>query len=125
MVTNLKERKEVGKAERGIVDTVNLKITFVKSPTKCALLQLLVQSHILCFCLLVQVCAVLAGPGLLDIREHSCVCGGHGGSGGLHGPQVLHPTGTCCSFNMFSPNWFFLFKPHKSFRSKSRVPAGS
>lgn len=41
----------------------------------------------------VQVCPVLAGPGLLDVWEHSRVCGGHDGSGGLHHPQVLHPAG--------------------------------
>lgn len=39
-------------------------------------------------------CPVLAGPGLLDIREHPRVCRGHSGSGGLHHPQVLHPTGS-------------------------------
>lgn len=41
----------------------------------------------------VQMCPVLAGPGLLDVWEHPCVCGGHDGPGGLHHPQVLHPAG--------------------------------
>lgn len=38
-------------------------------------------------------CPVLAGPGLLDLREHPRVCGGHNGTGGLHHPQILHPAG--------------------------------
>lgn len=38
-------------------------------------------------------CPVLAGPGLLDLREHPCVCRRHDGSGGLHHPQILHPAG--------------------------------
>lgn len=41
-----------------------------------------------------EVLPVLAGPGLLDLWEHPGVCGGLRGSGGLHHPQVLHPSGT-------------------------------
>lgn len=44
-------------------------------------------------------CAVLAGPGLLDIREHSRICRGCSGSGGLHCPQILHSTGISTNFN--------------------------
>lgn len=38
-----------------------------------------------------EVLSVLAGPGLLDLRQHPGVCGGLRDSGGLHHPQVLHP----------------------------------
>lgn len=52
---------------------------------------------ILILCLLLfltgEVLPVLARPGLLDLWEHPCVRGGLRGSGGLHHPQVLHPSG--------------------------------
>lgn len=41
-------------------------------------------------------CPVLAGPGLLDLRKHPCVCRRHDGSGGLHHPQILHTAGRHC-----------------------------
>lgn len=41
-----------------------------------------------------EVLSVLAGPGLLDLWEHPGVCGRLCGSGGLHHPKVLHPSGT-------------------------------
>lgn len=41
-----------------------------------------------------EVLPVLARPGLLDLWEHPSVCRGLRGSGGLHHPQVLHPSGT-------------------------------
>lgn len=37
-----------------------------------------------------EVLAVLAGPGMLDLREHPRVRGGLRGSGRLHRPEVLH-----------------------------------
>lgn len=41
-----------------------------------------------------EVLPVLARPGLLDLWEHPGVCRGLRGPGGLHHPQVLHPSGT-------------------------------
>lgn len=41
-----------------------------------------------------EVLPVLARPGLLDLWQHPGVCRGLCGSGGLHHPQVLHPSGT-------------------------------
>lgn len=48
-----------------------------------------------------EVLPVLAGPGLLDLREHPGVRGRLCGPGGLHHPEVLHPVGkwqTCRAF---------------------------
>lgn len=59
-------------------------------------------SHILNYVLTVflqllftgEVLPVLARPGLLDLWQHPGVCRGLRGPGGLHHPQVLHPSGT-------------------------------
>lgn len=42
-----------------------------------------------------EVLPILAGPGLLDVRERPGVRGGLRGPRGLHRPQVLHPGGKC------------------------------
>lgn len=99
MVTNLKERKEVKKLT--LVDDGSLwdhqeKIkcffyVFMFSPVTDLYSHALNKKTVVVVS--VQVCPVLAGPGLLDLWEHPCVCGGHDGSGGLHHPQVLHPAG--------------------------------
>lgn len=41
-----------------------------------------------------EVLPVLARPGLLDLWQHPGVCRGLRGPGGLHYPQILHPSGT-------------------------------
>lgn len=43
-----------------------------------------------------KVLPILAGPGLLDVRERPGVRGGLRGARGLHRAQVLHPGGKRC-----------------------------
>lgn len=72
-----------------------------------------------------KVLPILAGPGLLDVRERPGVRGGLRGARGLHRPQVLHPGGKRYGDRLLEGGSWGAFTTRRALPAPAPAPGGS